>query len=71
MKWVKGEIEQFAEAFRRKVFFEQQRFQLIAGALQCVMGQCKIVRHAGLVGGWDHELPSPSLLLPSFSPLPN
>ncbi|RKP13744.1 Cullin repeat-like-containing domain protein, partial [Piptocephalis cylindrospora] len=48
MKWVKGEIEQFAEAFRRKVFFEQQRFQLIAGALQCVMGQCKILREGGL-----------------------
>jgi hypothetical protein len=48
MKWVKHEIDYFADLFRKRVFFEPQKFHVIASALRCALDQCSIMKDAGL-----------------------
>jgi len=48
MKWVKAEVELFAELFRKRVFFEQQKFHVVSSSVKCVFDQCQIMREVGL-----------------------
>lgn len=43
MKWMRGEIENYAECFRRQVFFNLQDFSTISRCLEYTMHHCKQV----------------------------
>ena len=43
LKWVKQELEFFAEQFRKRVFFEQQKFHVVSSSLHGAFEQCAIV----------------------------
>ncbi|KAJ3080588.1 exocyst complex component exo84, partial [Quaeritorhiza haematococci] len=48
MKWVRGEIENYGNVFRRQVFDSKQNFEVIAKCLEHTMNQCKQLRDVGL-----------------------
>ncbi|KAI9597241.1 Cullin repeat-like-containing domain protein [Syncephalis fuscata] len=48
MKWVQLEMDFFAEKFRRRVFFDQQPFDVIAECIKCALTECAKLQDIGL-----------------------
>ncbi|RKP08157.1 Cullin repeat-like-containing domain protein [Thamnocephalis sphaerospora] len=48
MRWLQQEMEFFAEKFRRRVFFDQQTFAIVAECMQRAINECGKLREIGL-----------------------